>query len=378
MARLSRWIEWRAAVLAVLLLIDAAAMFSASSLPPEASAAHAAHRGELLVVSAAWALMAAVVAIRRQLRQWEATTVLVLAAGLIAGYGTLVPDVQWKWQCIATLPLVAALGRMHHRGWWLVAIVVVSEAMAAVLLLQLDLPGAYFAYSVSVVAIIVAAPAVVVAAVAAALDRARAEAERTACTDALTGMLNRRGLTDHVPRLLHAAVEYERDVAVLLLDLDHFKRVNDTWGHTSGDRLLQAVGSAVRAELRRDDLLARWGGEELLVITLVPDTEHLASLAERIRGSVGNLVVAGLPPVTVSIGTASLEHSAVAGAITRTREGDSAGVATAVDLAASLVDRADEALYAAKAAGRDRVHHFVPSSAATLPTPRSHREHVPR
>lgn len=340
-------------MLAVLCLVVATALLDASSLPASSSPVHAAHRGELLAVAAVWLLLALAMLVRGELRGHEPTAVLVLAIILIGTYGSVVPDDHWRWQCITTLTVLTALTRMHHSGRGVVALVAGAQVASLLLLLQLDLHGAYLAYNASVVVALVAVPAVVVSVMASALDRARADAERAARTDVLTGLLNRRALVDDVPPLVRRCAEQGSRVAVMLLDLDHFKRVNDTWGHTAGDRLLLATTGAVRAELRSCDLLARWGGEELLVVTRVEDVEQLVATAERVRRSVASLLVADLPPVTVSIGTAAASEGALAQVLA---QGDGWRVA-ARELVGGLVDQADEALYAAKAAGRDRVQH---------------------
>ena len=159
-----------------------------------------------------------------------------------------------------------------------------------------------------------------------------------AVTDPLTGLHNRRYGLFELDRMLARA---DRTVAVMMLDIDHFKRVNDTHGHSVGDRVLTLVARRLRAQLRAGDLLARIGGEEFLVA--LPDCDRATALdcAERLRAAIAEQGFAvagpGTPlPVTMSVGIAlSGPHGAETGQ--------------------NLIDRADAALYGAKALGRDQV-----------------------
>lgn len=156
-------------------------------------------------------------------------------------------------------------------------------------------------------------------------------------TDALTGAFNRRHLDDEIAVICRAAQRHGDPVAVLMIDIDHFKNVNDRHGHPAGDEVLKAVVRRLQAKLRTEDTLGRWGGEEFLV--LLPRTGHQGALvlAERLRVAVADQPIpigVGDPlPLTVSIGVAS-DH------------GPKAEV---------LIADADRALYEAKAAGRNRV-----------------------
>jgi diguanylate cyclase (GGDEF)-like protein len=145
--------------------------------------------------------------------------------------------------------------------------------------------------------------------------------------DALTGLSNRRFVLTQLAGQVSGARRHERPLSVAIVDVDHFKSINDTRGHAEGDRVLVAVAMALRAHLRAEDQLGRLGGEEFLA--LLPDTDAAAAqaAAEKLRASVAET------GVTVSIGWAAWE-------------GESPE---------ELVRRADAALYEAKAAGRDRV-----------------------
>ena len=169
--------------------------------------------------------------------------------------------------------------------------------------------------------------------------RLRLALEEQAVHDALTGLFNRRYLDMTLPRELHRAERAGGRVTLAMLDIDHFKRFNDTLGHEAGDLVLRSLGALLQRRLRRSDTGCRYGGEEILLI--LPDVDA-ASACERLRGVCDeirqmNLAYRGaaLPPVTVSIGIAS----------TDTHGYD----------AHNLARSADEALYAAKQAGRDRI-----------------------
>jgi diguanylate cyclase (GGDEF)-like protein len=161
---------------------------------------------------------------------------------------------------------------------------------------------------------------------------------RLAHTDALTGAANRR----HIERVLHRAVDdaqaERRQLSVIMLDVDHFKTVNDSHGHQAGDEVLVQIVQACQGALRQFDRLGRMGGEEFLVVLPDSDLEAGLQVAERLRAGVASLqpVIEGaLCPLSISLGVAQLQPAEK-------------------DMAA-LVRRADAALYRAKAGGRNRV-----------------------
>jgi diguanylate cyclase (GGDEF)-like protein len=176
-------------------------------------------------------------------------------------------------------------------------------------------------------------------------------------TDPLTGLANRRGLVDQAPRLWRQARREGQRVAALVLDLDHFKRLNDAFGHAAGDEVLCTVAGALSATVRPSDVLARTGGEELVVLGLVSDPAEAGQLAERLRRAVS----ASSPSrqVTASIGVALV------------RPGDGE---VAADGLWRLIDRADVAMYEAKQSGRDRVSI---ATGASVPRPRAPRAAAP-
>ena len=161
-----------------------------------------------------------------------------------------------------------------------------------------------------------------------------------AATDPLTGLYNRRYLVEQAPRIWRQARRDGTRVAAMVLDLDHFKRLNDAHGHAAGDAVLRAVAGALSSSVRPADVLARTGGEELVVLGMVSDGAEAARLAERLRAAVAASRTDAGHAVTASIGVA----------LTRPVDGEVAG-----DALWRLVDRADAAMYEAKQQGRDRV-----------------------
>lgn len=160
---------------------------------------------------------------------------------------------------------------------------------------------------------------------------------RQAMTDPLTGIGNRRWMLDEAHATFARALRERTTVSVCLFDLDHFKQINDRYGHEVGDIVLMTVAEVTRMNLRPYDLFARWGGEEFCVVVGSLPPAHLANLAERLRMAIAATpagpLVAG--QVTASFGIAS-------------------GSAETCDFA-SLLRAADTALYAAKTAGRNRI-----------------------
>ena len=164
------------------------------------------------------------------------------------------------------------------------------------------------------------------------------ELQRLATTDTLTGILNRRQFFILAEQEVERSRRYGRTLALLLYDIDHFKQVNDTFGHQAGDIVLRELAKLVHEQLRRNDIEGRVGGEEFAV--LLPETtiSEAVVLAERIRGIIENFAI--------NIGETSLHITASFG-VTAVKEND-----VALD---SIYKRADSALYEAKNAGRNRV-----------------------
>ena len=177
------------------------------------------------------------------------------------------------------------------------------------------------------------------AALALANLRLRQSLREQATRDPLTGLFNRRHLEESLQRELRRAERRQRPLGVVMVDLDHFKRCNDTFGHEGGDDLLRAVGHFLQTHIRGEDLACRYGGEEFLLILSDSSLDDTRKRAEELRGGIKGLDVrhrgVALGPVSASLGVAVFpEHGVTADA---------------------LVRAADVALYQAKAEGRDRV-----------------------
>ncbi len=164
------------------------------------------------------------------------------------------------------------------------------------------------------------------------------ELRRTAATDPLTGVFNRRHYLPLFQREFERALRYRQPLALCLLDLDHFKRINDTYGHAAGDTALRTIADICRSELRETDVLGRLGGEEFVVLLPNTTAENAKAAAERIR--------ARLAATEIVEGGQRFRVSTTIG-VTELRPGD-----RQID---DLIQRADHALYAGKEAGRNRV-----------------------
>ena len=184
-------------------------------------------------------------------------------------------------------------------------------------------------------------------------ERLRENYERSlslALTDSLTGLYNRRYLGAHLDGLMLRASAGALGPAILFIDIDRFKDINDTHGHPAGDAVLREVASRTTYHLRPFDLVARYGGEEFVVVMPETPLAVAVSVAERLRHAIGGELIVTLPvpdkiTVTVSIGVSA----------TRSDGGDTAG---------TLLKRADEALYAAKRMGRNCVMAMPEGSSA--------------
>ncbi len=168
--------------------------------------------------------------------------------------------------------------------------------------------------------------------------RARAaELDAVSRTDHLTGMHNRRHMEEHLRAMAAGANRHGYPLAVLIVDVDHFKAVNDSLGHQAGDDVLIEISQRLRSVMRTEDLLGRWGGEEFLLLLPHTRADQAEVLAERLRSAVSASPIqttAGSLSVSISIGGAAAEE-----------KGDH-----------DLLLLADRELYAAKGSGRNRVH----------------------
>jgi diguanylate cyclase (GGDEF)-like protein len=192
-----------------------------------------------------------------------------------------------------------------------------------------------------------------------AYNGVRSQLANLVLTDPLSGCLNRRGLEQQLKRELARAARSGKDVALLALDVDYFKDINDSWGHRAGDAVIQEVGEILRSIARGGDCVARTGGDEFTL--LLPETSAAGAfrLATRVREAVSEHRFQGVSKLAVSVSIGLVAD----------RVHDE-------NILHDLHSRADEALYAAKEAGRDRVSIWTPNLRALAVTRASHQ--IPR
>jgi diguanylate cyclase (GGDEF)-like protein len=177
---------------------------------------------------------------------------------------------------------------------------------------------------------------------------------RQVVTDHLTRLYNRRHFVHHAGEELQRSLREQAPMSIVMVDIDHFKRFNDSYGHATGDRVLQAVAAHLQDAVRTDDVCARYGGEEFML--LLPNTpgDNAVFMADRVRRTLANTRYTGLglPPdasITISCGVATCPRDA-----------------TDVE---TLLELADQAMYRAKGAGRDCVRQYEPATAEELSMP---------
>ena len=171
------------------------------------------------------------------------------------------------------------------------------------------------------------------------LAQALEQIRQLATHDDLTGLLNRRAMLDRMQLEQRRSLRSGSPLLIAQLDIDHFKAVNDTHGHAAGDLVLQSFADTVRRNVRDTDVLARWGGEEFVLLLCDTPASDAVTLMERLRQAVQAMqvpVAQGGQPITVTVSIGLARH-------------------TPADPLAGTLERADQALYAAKAGGRNRV-----------------------
>ncbi len=160
----------------------------------------------------------------------------------------------------------------------------------------------------------------------------------SAYTDPLTGAYNRTALNNAMQREWKLAQRQQTPLSILMLDIDHFKHINDTYGHPAGDTALVKIADCLRQGIRASDILFRFGGEEFVILLSNTDTEGATLLAQRLRRRIRDMDCSDIAPnlrITASIGVATLNHPE--------------------ETPEQMLKRADDALYRAKHQGRDRV-----------------------
>lgn len=227
----------------------------------------------------------------------------------------------------------------HTRGWLGVPLIVQNEAIGIISLDSIK-PKAFNQSQARLVQAFADHVAI-------ALENARLfeDTRRLATTDPLTNILNRR----HFYELAHTEFErscrYHHQLSAIMFDLDHFKQINDNFGHASGDRVLQIVADTIRVRLRKSDIFGRYGGEEFVIVMPETDTQRAWNVAERLRRSIARtpiILECGKISITISLGVSTLQTEALVSQ-------------SSIDVLEKLIDHADQALYKAKQAGRNQV-----------------------
>jgi diguanylate cyclase (GGDEF)-like protein len=287
---------------------------------------------------------------------WAFVLLTLSNVAQLAGWGASIAaigNLMFVGSAIFTLIVAFLAWRRGNRaaGWFLIAWVML-ETVTIATAIRLLLAGAenaegllYYVLPFSMVA----AAILVALGVADRLREQRlalTEAERRAQTDPLTGVLNRRSLIERLDAACLRARARGLPIALLFIDLDHFKEINDSFGHAAGDACLKKIIGPIQTELRQSDVIGRYGGEEFVVILSSADIAAAHPIAERIRNRVADVRVDGFGPsinITCSIGVATSDTLGVWGE--------------------HLIAQADAAVYAAKRSGRNRVQVAIAKAA---------------
>jgi diguanylate cyclase (GGDEF)-like protein len=258
-----------------------------------------------------------------------------LSGGIIAGFSWLAAFEFWRgrdeglvsrWPAIVLLFVHGALFLLRSPLSNLIAQVPSHGALSSAWLTVISAEALLFTISIAFVL------------VAMAKERSELRQRKVACLDPLTGLANRRGFLQDGEELVQLQIRRGRPVAVFLLDLDHFKSVNDRFGHAVGDRVLRLFADVAGKNLRGSDLVGRLGGEEFAVLLADADRDNAYVVAERVRSAFAAVAQSldGQPlGATLSIGIAIIQSPQ--------------------ENLGTLLTQADQALYRAKARGRDRV-----------------------
>jgi diguanylate cyclase (GGDEF)-like protein len=267
----------------------------------------------------------------------------VLGVSMVAVILVQGPELQFVAAPFYSVIFIFGMLRMQARDLTLLAIYVLASYSAATLLRHQLYPEAMDMRRDAVISVLVVGSSIWFAAAASYISRLRARLRASlqhiaalATHDALTGIWNRRQIDQDLEAAIKHAHRSGSPLSILLVDVDHFKSVNDRHGHATGDEVLKAVANCLAAALRAGDQVARYGGEEFLLLLPGTSLAQASVLAERLRLALLALRVLpqGDGPLSASFGLAVW------------RAGESAE---------QLVRRADQAMYRAKAAGRNRV-----------------------
>jgi diguanylate cyclase (GGDEF)-like protein len=162
--------------------------------------------------------------------------------------------------------------------------------------------------------------------------------EKFATTDNLTGALNRTKFNVIIEREIEMVKRYDQLLSMIIFDIDHFKKINDQYGHAVGDSVLRTVADIVRENTRKTDYFIRWGGEEFMILSSETNLDKERKLAEKIRQVIENKEFENAGRITVSLGVTECKN---------------------IDTVNNFIKRADDALYKAKKIGRNRVEVII-------------------
>jgi diguanylate cyclase (GGDEF)-like protein len=265
---------------------------------------------------------------------WIGSEVTIAGAVALEG-GPRVSALSWL-----AIPVITLSSRFSMRG--VVAGVVIACALAVAVAFGVDAAAVLNSPEILTAQVVLI---ICVAVLSTPLMRSDIQHRSDAVLDPLTGMLNRNALKVRVQELTQQSAVTGEPIGLIIGDLDHFKQINDTHGHSVGDAVLKEVAYLMRKQLRAFDLAYRLGGEEFLILLPGSDLAHAENLAERLRARVGVEHVAGGIGVTMSFGVSA------------------SGPDEPFDYT-TVFARADAALYRAKSDGRDRVRLAEPEGLA--------------
>ena len=339
----SRGPEHRIAALTLAALTFVAGLIGTVNLCVEGTLHEGATRTTYTVAMAACLVAAAALAVRQRAGRWQTLGLVALTEVV---YVIVVLSMSVPAQATPLMLLFPSFVAAWFLGPWMLGATMLATVVACTIALGHTYDGAL---SIAVL-VVMSAGALNTAAFGVYVLRRRVQrlleaTQALSHQDPLTGLANRRFLVEQAPRVWRQARREGSRVAAMVLDLDHFKQLNDAHGHAAGDAVLRTVASSLAATVRPSDVLARTGGEEMIVLGLVSDPAEAHRLAERLRAAVRTSRTDDGHSVTASIGIA----------LTRPVHGEDAA-----DAMWRLVDRADGAMYEAKQAGRDRVAAVAP------------------
>ena len=280
-----------------------------------------------------------------RLADWQ--FVILGAGGMVgvAGAAYVLTNSGTSHAVLVLLAAIPALAAMHSGPTIVAGFVATALILAAVVSAAVAPSWPEFVVAGGATTMAVLVPTILVAALRRSLTALVDRLETIGDTDPLTGCWNRRGLEARLHELLDAAVNGDRGLGAAIIDIDFFKTVNDRFGHSVGDQVLNDVAEAVWVSTPADSIVARIGGEEFLVLALVDNQQDIAAIAEATRAW-----VAETTSVTVSVGAVYAEVRSTSA--TRSHPSSRRDGRELVD---TLSRSADQHLYMSKAEGRDRV-----------------------